>query len=209
VPADPQSPRVLLSALRQPVILGALWLMVMPALLFGVVAVLVPLELGDAGWSAAAIAAVFIGAAAFEMVVAPLLGRISDRRGRLQPLRAALVASIVVTAAFAVADRPAFVSALVVAAAIAFGAFWAPAMALLSDGAERIGLAQGLAFGLMNAAWGGGNSVGPAVGGALADAAGDALPYALMAVICALTFVALTRRRRLLGTPLARVPTRS
>lgn len=206
VAADPQSPRALLSALRQPVILGALWLMLLPALLFGVVAVLVPLELGDAGWSAAAIAAVFIGAATVEMVVAPLLGRFSDRRGRLLPLRMALVAAVFVTAALALADRPAFLVPIVVLGAIVFGAFWAPAMALLSDGAERIGLAQGLAFGLMNAAWGGGNAVGPSLGGALADAAGDALPYALTAFVCALTFLAVTRGRRFLGTPLARVP---
>ena len=52
VATEPQSPRALLAAMRQPLLLGALWLMVLPALLFGVVAVLVPLELGDAGWSA-------------------------------------------------------------------------------------------------------------------------------------------------------------
>lgn len=206
VHTEPQSPRALLAALRQPLLLGALWMMVLPAILFGVVAVLVPLELGDAGWSAAAIAVLFIGAAAFEMVVAPLFGRFSDRRGRLLPLRLALAGSIVVTVGLALAGGPIAIAPLVVAAAIAFGSFWAPAMALLSDGAERIGLAQGLAFGLMNAAWGGGNFLGPALGGALADAAGDALPFALMAGICILTLVALTRGRRVFGTHLARVP---
>lgn len=206
VHTEPQSPRALLAALRQPLLLGALWMMVLPAILFGVVAVLVPLELGDAGWSAAAIAVLFIGAAAFEMVVAPLFGRFSDRRGRLLPLRLALAGSIVVTVGLALAGGPIAIAPLVVAAAIAFGSFWAPAMALLSDGAERIGLAQGLAFGLMNAAWGGGNFLGPTLGGALADAAGDALPFALMAGICILTLVALTRGRRVFGTPLARVP---
>lgn len=206
VHTEPQSPRALLAALRQPLLLGALWMMVLPAILFGVVAVLVPLELGDAGWSAAAIAVLFIGAAAVEMVVAPLFGRFSDRRGRLLPLRLALAGSIVVTVGLALAGGPIAIAPLVVAAAIAFGSFWAPAMALLSDGAERIGLAQGLAFGLMNAAWGGGNFLGPALGGALADAAGDALPFALMAGICILTLVALTRGRRVFGTPLARVP---
>jgi MFS family permease len=206
VAAEPQSPRALLGALRQPMMLGALWLMVLPALLFGMVSVLVPLELGDAGWSAVAIAALFIGAAAVEMVVAPVLGRFSDRRGRLLPLRLALAGAIVVTTCLALAGRPLTIAPLVVAAAIAFGSFWAPAMALLSDGAERIGLAQGLGFGLMNAAWGGGNSLGPALGGALADVAGDAFPFALMACACALTLVALTRGRRFVGTPLARVP---
>ncbi|HEU4451106.1 MAG TPA: MFS transporter [Gaiellaceae bacterium] len=206
VEAHVQHPSAILAALRHRVVLGALWLMVMPALLFGIVAVLVPLELDDAGWGAAAIAAVFIAAAAIEMVVAPLLGRVSDRRGRLQPLRFALAAGVLVTAALALADRPLLIVPLVVCSSIAFGAFWAPAMALLSDAAERIGLAQGFAFGLMNAAWGGGNSVGPPVGGALADVAGEALPFALMSLVCALTLVAVTRGRRLLGTPVARVP---
>jgi MFS family permease len=205
-PADPQPARAYLGAIREPVVLGALWLIVLPAVLFGVISVLVPLELGDAGWSAAAIAAAFVASAAIEMVVAPLLGRVSDRRGRLLPLRIALAGGVVVTSAFALADRPALIVALLIATAVAFGALWAPAMALLADGADRMGLAQGLAFGLLNASWGLGNSVGPPLGGALADAAGDALPYALMALACALTLVVVSRGRRLLGTPLARVP---
>jgi MFS family permease len=203
--AEPQPLAALPRAIRTPFVLGGLWLMVLPALLFGVVAVLVPLELDAAGWGAAAIAAVFVASAGIEMFVAPLLGRFSDRRGRLLPVRLALTASIGVTVALALADRPAVITALVVAAAVSFGAFWAPAMALLSDGAERIGLAQGLAFGLMNAAWGAGNAVGPALGGALADAAGDALPYALMAVVCLVTLAALSRRS-LPGTHAVRVP---
>lgn len=203
--AQPQPFRTLGRAVRQPAVLGALWLMVLPALLFGVVAVLVPLELDGHGWSAAAIAAVFIGSAAIEMFVAPFLGRVSDRRGRLLPVRAALVGAICVTAGLAVANHPAAIVVLVVAAAIAFGAFWAPAMALLSDGAERIGLAQGLGFGLMNVAWGAGNAVGPSLGGFLADAAGDALPFAFMAAICVLTLTVLARRVGL-GTQTVRVP---
>ena len=205
-PPDPQPARAYLGVCRQPVILGALWLIVLPAVLFGVISVLIPLELGDAGWSAAGIAAAFVGAAACETVVAPFWGRFSDRRGRLLPLRLALAGGVVVTSALAFADRPGIIVALLVATAVTFGAFWAPAMALLADGAERVGLAQGLAFGLLNASWGVGNSVSPPLGGALADAAGDALPYGLMALACAFTLVAFSRGRRLLGTPLARVP---
>ena len=203
--ADSQSPRVLVAAVRNPVVLSAMWLMVLPALLFGVVAVLVPLELGRAGWSAAAIAAAFIAAAAVEMVVAPLLGRFSDRRGRLLPVRFAVTGGVVVSTALALADGPGPIVVLLVAAAVSFGAFWAPAMALLSEGAERIGVAQGLAFGLMNAAWGAGNWVGPSLGGALADIAGDALPYALMALVCLATLLVVTRGA-IAGTQAARVP---
>jgi MFS family permease len=200
--AEGASVAALVRTAREPQIAGACWLMVLPALLFGVLAVLVPLELDDVGWTPAAIAAVFIGSAALEMFVAPLLGRFSDRRGRFLPLRLALGGAALATAGLALADRPAVLVPLVVAAAISFGAFWAPAMAFLADAAERLGLAQGLAFGLMNAAWGLGNTAGPSLGGALADAAGDALPYALMAALCASTLFAL----HTLGTRAVRVP---
>ena len=205
VEAEPQPLRTVVRGLRQPAIVGALWLMVMPALLFGVVAVLVPLDLDRAGWGATAIAAVFVASAAIETVIAPLLGRFSDRRGRLLPLRLALVGAVVTTTAFAFADRPAAIVALVVAAGIAFGALWAPAMALLSEGAEGIGLAQGLAFGLMNLAWGAGNSLGPSIGGALADAAGDGLPFGLLAGLSAFTLAGLLRLPAS-GTRALRVP---
>jgi predicted MFS family arabinose efflux permease len=202
-PADAEPPRrgAVVRALREPQVLGALWLMTIPALVFGVVGVLVPLALDEAGWSAAAIAVAWVASAAIEMVIAPLIGRVSDRRGRLLPLRVSLAGAVVVLIAFAVADRPAAVVPVLILSGVTFGAFWAPAMALLSDAAERIGLAQGLAFGLMNAAWGAGNAVGPSLGGALADAGGDALPFSLAALLCAGTLVFL-----LLGTRDLRVP---
>ncbi|HYY32555.1 MAG TPA: MFS transporter [Gaiellaceae bacterium] len=189
VEGEPLRRGVVVRALREPQVLGALWLMTIPALVFGVVGVLVPLALDRAGWSAAAIAIAWIASAAIEMVIAPLIGRVSDRRGRLLPLRVSLGGAVGVLIAFALSDRPAAVVPVLVLSGITFGAFWAPAMALLSDAADRIGLAQGLAFGLMNAAWGAGNALGPPIGGALADAATDAVPYALAALMCAATLV--------------------
>jgi MFS family permease len=203
-PADAEPPRrgAILRAVREPHVLGALWLMTIPALVFGIVGVLVPLELDRAGWTAPAIAAAWISSAAIEMFIAPLIGRVSDRRGRMLPLRVGLGGAVVVLVAFAFADRPAAIVPILVLTGITFGAFWAPAMALLADGAERMGLAQGLAFGLMNVAWGAGNALGPPLGGVLADAAGDALPYALAAVVCAATFLFAIR----VGTRDLRVP---
>jgi MFS family permease len=63
-------------------------------------------------------------------------------------------------------------------------------MALASDRAEVAGLAQGLAFGIMNSAWALGETTGPTLGGALADAADDTLPYLLGSSLCALTLLA-------------------
>jgi MFS family permease len=177
-------------ALRYRPMLGGLWLVILPALLFGLLLVLVPLRLDRAGWGAVAIGAVFVSTTALEVVLNPLLGRFSDRRGRMLPVRVGLVASIAVSLALAWAHRPAAVVALVLAAGLAYGAFYTPALAIISESAEAVGIAQGLAFGIMNACWAGGALVGPAAGGALADWTGDALPYLLAAGLCLATLAA-------------------
>ena len=65
------------------------------------------------------------------------------------------------------------------------GVLFTPAFALIADGADDAGLAQGMAFGLMSAAWATGAVAGPAAGGAIANATGDWIPFALGAALCA------------------------
>jgi MFS family permease len=67
---------------------------------------------------------------------------------------------------------------------------YTPSMALTSHRAEAVGLAQGLAFGVMNTAWALGELVGPTAGGALAESYGDAVPYLVGATLCGLTLAA-------------------
>jgi MFS family permease len=191
VPAQPQRLAELVRrGDRQ--LLGGMWLLVLPALLFGVLTVLVPLKLHDAGWGGVAIGAVFLVTAAVETVLNPVLGHLSDTRGRLLPVRLALIGSLVVSVAFAWADSAPVVAGLVVVAGITYGAFYTPGMTVLTDAAERRGIAAGLAFGAMNGAWAAGNAVGPALGGWLADVAGDSLPYLLLAAVCVATLAATT-----------------
>jgi MFS family permease len=188
--AEQQPLRAGLRALRGRQIYGGVWLIVLPALLFGVLIVLVPLRLNDYGWGTIAIGALFLATTAVEVVLNPVLGRLTDRRGRLQPVRAALLGSIAVSLALAWAERPLWIVPLVIAAGIAYGAMYTPALALISDGADRQRVAQGLAFGVMNAGWALGAIIGPAVGGVLADVAGDAVPYLIMAALCLATYLA-------------------
>jgi hypothetical protein len=76
----------------------------------------------------------------------------------------------------------------------AIGILWAPAIAMLSDGAEAHGVEQAIAFALVNLAWATGQTAGAAGSAAVADAAGsDRLPYLLLAAMCAASFVALRR----------------
>jgi MFS family permease len=177
-------------ALRDPRFLGGLWLNTLPAFLFGMLVVLAPLALDDGGWSALGIAVVFFVAGLLEAALSPIVGRVTDRRGRLLPIRVALAASIVVAAALAAASEPLVIAFLVGAAALGFGGFYTPGTALTSHRADAAGLAQGLAFGVMNSAWALGEMTGPVLSGALASAFGDAVPYLTGAVLCALTLLA-------------------
>ena len=133
-------------ALRDPRFLGGLWLNTLPAFLFGMLIVLSPLALDDAGWSALAIAMVFFGAGLLEAALSPVLGRITDRRGRLLPIRVALAASIVVAAGLAAAREPIVIALLVGAAALAFGGFYTPGNGahLASSRSRRTGTGSGV-----------------------------------------------------------------
>ena len=120
----------------------------------------------------------------------PAAGLASDRRGRLLPVRVALATSIVIAIAFAVTRDPYAVAFLTILAAISFGAFYTPGMALVSDRTELAGLSQAIGFGIMNTAWALGNMSGPSLAGVLAEAGGDALPYLLAATLCLVTLLA-------------------
>ena len=96
--------------------------------------------------------------------------------------------------------------ALLIVGMPAFGTLFAPATALLSSGAERLGLNQGLAFGLGNLSWAAGQAGGAAASGAIAQATSDFVPYALLASACLATLIALWPGRSRLARRLARDP---
>jgi MFS family permease len=189
-PREHQAAGAVGRAFGDPAFVGGLWLNALPALLFGLLGVLAPLRLHDEGFGATAIGVAFVAAGLIETVLNPVVGRFSDRRGRLLPTRLALAASVAVATALAFATQPAPVVALLCLAAVAFGGFYTPGMALVSDRAELAGLSQGLGFGIMNSAWAAGNLTGPSIGGALAEAFGDAVPYLCAAALCLATLVA-------------------
>ena len=142
-PPEGQAPNAVRRAFADRSFLGGLWLNTLPAWLFGMLVVLVPLQLDDGGFAPFAIGAVFLVAGLVEVVVNPLLGRFSDRRGRLLPVRIALATSIVIALAFAVTRDPYAVAFLTILAAISFGAFYTPGMALVSDRTEAGGALAG------------------------------------------------------------------
>jgi MFS family permease len=195
-PTEPQPLRMLFRALTLRQIQVPVWLCVLPALLFGNLSVLAPLRFSDLGWGAAAIGGTYLVMAAFEAAWAPILGRASDHFGRLPPLRAALLASAIVTLLLPWPESPWLLAAVVISAGFAFGSFWTPAMSMITDEAESFGLDYGYAFALVNVAWAPGQAAGSALGGAVAAVTSDAVPYLALTALCLLTLIAVTPRSR-------------
>ena len=69
---------MLATSVLRPGVATGLWLMVMPSVMVGVIGVLGPLRLNRLGFSAAAIGAVFVVAAAVESLSSILAGRWAD-----------------------------------------------------------------------------------------------------------------------------------
>jgi MFS family permease len=195
-PEESPGVRAMLRALGRPAVLIGFWVFTLPALFSGVIEVLVPLHLDDLDVSGAGIGVIFLLAAAVEAVVSPIAGRVSDRSGRLTPIRAGLLGAAVMAIVLPLPDTAVLVGLLLMLTFVALASFWAPGMALLSDAAEDAGLDQALAFAISNLAWAVGHVFGAGVGGAVADASSDAVPYAALAVACAVTLAALTASRR-------------
>lgn len=189
---EPQPLSMLWAAAKDRAVLGSVWFVTLPALLFSTMNVLVSLRLDVLGMSAVGISAVFLIAAGIEAVINPVAGRISDERGRLLPIRVGLAASAVATALLPWPDSRWVLAVLVVFASMAFGVFWTPAMSHLTDLAEQRGLDYAYGFALVNIAWAPGQALGAALGGGLARATSDAVPYLLLTGLCVLSLAALS-----------------
>jgi MFS family permease len=186
---------LLWSSFRSARVRAGLWFVMLPGLLFGTMTVLVPLRLSDLGYGAVAIGTVYGVSAALEAAVAPIVGRATDRHGRRIPLTAGVAASAALAAVLPWPHRGWLLAAAVVAAGMCFGTFWAPAISLLIDAGERVGLDHALAFALVNLAWAPGQALGSTLGGGVARATSDKVPYLVLSATCLATLAALRLRR--------------
>ena len=190
-PLGDGSLRGLVRGLSDTSVRTGLALVTVPGLLFGTLSVLGPLRLDELGAGAAAIGAVWLVAAGFESVVSPLAGRFSDRRGRLAPLLAGLVGGAAMFALLPWPDTALVLTIVIIVGTPVIGLLWAPAMAMLSDGADHVGLEQGLAFGVMNLTWATGQTIGDIGGSRLGESAGDEVAYLTLSAICVAAFIVL------------------
>jgi predicted MFS family arabinose efflux permease len=194
--SEPQGLSAVWPAMRDSQVSTSMWLTTLAGLALGVMDVLAPLRLNLLGASAVVIGATFLASAGIEAALSPLVGRLSDRRGPLTPVRLSLTVAAAVCLLAPLLQPAALLVAVLIVGMPSFGTLFTPAAALLAAGADRLQLNQGLAFGLANLAWASGQAIGSAAGGELAQATADLVPYALVAGACLVTLAVLSPQAR-------------
>lgn len=179
--------------LRGSLVPRSLLMLGVPVVAFGLLIVAAPLRIDELGGSAVLIAVAFGCGSLIEAALGPVVGRFSDRAGRVGPYFAGTVVMAAGLVSVGVFDLLPVVAAAVLVVAFGAGLAFAPASALLTEAATAVGMNQGYASGGANVAFGGGNMVGAIVGGVIAGYTGFLLPCMIMAVI--LTATGLVARR--------------
>lgn len=186
----------ILRAVTRPAFLTAGWLVVLPAAAFAAIAVVGALRLDDLGATSLLVGATFLVGAVVEASASPPIGRWSDRRGRYVPIRAGLLALAVTLVLFTLPQTAPLLAIAMVAVIGTLALFWGPAMALMADATEAVGLPLAIGFAFVNLTWAVGQVVGSAVGGALADHVGYAVAPLLVAALAFVTLAAHARARK-------------
>jgi MFS family permease len=202
-PAVTAAPRPYATAVRDERVRTGALLVLVPALVYGTVEVLAPLALDRLGASGLAIGATFLTAAAIEGVAQIGVGRATDRVGRGLPIRVGFIGAIVCLLLLPLPGVAWLLAVPVVLVCVFSGIVNTPAMTLLSDGVEEVGLDYGLGFAIVNLVWGGGQVVGAVGSGALAATTSDTAAYLLLSGICTATLLTAARLR---GRPAVPTP---
>jgi len=172
-------------------------LSLLPGIVIGATNALVPLRLDGDGWSDPAVGATFFVVSIVAAITSPVVGRFSDRLGRIPFVMLGLALAAPGLVLLGVVDA-AWPTAVLTAASfgLAVTIFAVPLMAELSTVAETAGLTVGPAAALLNLTFAGGETIGAPVGALGADLTSDGVPFVVLGLIAAVALVAVARDGR-------------
>jgi MFS family permease len=165
--------------------------------LTGALSVLGSLRLSAIGASAAVIGLAFSCAATIELGAGPLVGRLSDRRGRLAPIWLGLPVAAVLFASIPIPPDVWTLAVIVAVTGPVVGAMWTPSTALVGDTAQLAAVPLALAYVLNGFSWAIGRSIGSAATGVVLSSLGGRVAALAMAAsaLAGLTLLALAARK--------------
>jgi MFS transporter, DHA1 family, inner membrane transport protein len=197
--------RVAAAMRTEPLLAGAIAIMLLGGVGDGVVNLVAPLQLGHLGLSSAAIGACFSVASTIFIASSAVVARMGRRAVslRLAGVMAGLQAVALVPVLVSGAVAP--VVAMVLSRSVCVAPPYAMAFPLGALGAARLGFGTGTVNGLMGLVWGGANFAGPLLAGVVIAGPGDRVAYALLAAYSLALGLALVRlgRREATARPAA------
>jgi MFS family permease len=164
-------------------VLAALIVVTLVATVSGTLDTLVPLRMGQAGYSAIAITGVLTAAGVLATGCNYGVGRLFDRIGGIRIAVVAMLATAALVAIPVVFTAAVVVIAVFLASTPPIAGQYAVAFPLCAAGADDAGVAHSSVFGILNLAWGLGFLIGPAAGAAIAEASSDRVTYAILVVL--------------------------
>lgn len=159
----------------------------------GALDTLVPLSMGSAGYSTAAITVVVVIGGVIAVVINQAVGNLYDRVGGVRIAVPAILATAATLAGLSAGNAAELAIAGFLISVPFTSAQYAVAFPLCASGADRAGVPHSSVFGLINLAWGLGFAAGPAAGAAIASAGTDRLTYGLFALLTATVGIVLRR----------------
>src|SRR6476661_4642917 len=141
-------------AARSRLLACAVLVMSLVAVISGLVETLVPLRLGDAGYSAAAISLVLGLAGVLAAATQVTVGRAYDRVGGLRVASLSISAMVVMLAVLAVPQSAIAIAIIYIVGTPSISGQYAVAFPLAAAGADEVGLPHGMVLGAMNVCWG-------------------------------------------------------
>jgi MFS family permease len=187
---------------RSPQLILSVWLIVLEAGMIGATTALLPLRLSHLGASGVAIGVTFVLASLIATITSPQIGRLVDRRGPKLPIALALLVTALLIAAL---PLPASALGLAIVTVIALGGpstgLMIPSMSVITDTAERLGVAIALATMVLNLAWAVGEAVGAPTAATVAHLTSDTVALLLISALMLATLVVVLSTRLIRSTP--------
>ncbi len=182
--------------IRSPLIRLGSWLILLEAATIGATSALLPLRLARFGAGSIVVGAVFLVSSLISMAVSAPIGRTVDRRGAGVPLCVGLTLTAIL---MALLPLPHTALLLAIVSVVALGgpltAYTIPALTVITDTAERLGIPLAVATMMLNLAWASGEVIGAPAAANLSQATSDAVPLLALSAIMVLTLRPVIRAR--------------
>ena len=194
--AEPGTHTPLRALTRSKRILLGVWLIVLEAGTLGALSTLLPLRLSRFGASGIAIGITFVIASVISTLLSRPIGRVVDRRGARLPLCVGLVSTAALLIVLPVPHSPLVLAVLsVITLGGPLTAYTIPAMSMITDTAERAGIALAFVSMMLNLAWATGEVVGAPAAATISQATSDTVPMLLLSAIILVTLIPVLRAR--------------